>query len=81
MSSNTAKNVNGRLSLLEDSPVDKQEGTFDRSAQDGAGIYDEILEQAVKWIGQMESLLDSFRLLQVQNAIILDELAMAGADD
>jgi len=67
--------------LLEDSPVDNQEGMFDHSPPDKAGIYDEILEQAVKWIGQMESLLDSFRLLQVNNAIILDELAMVGADD
>lgn len=40
--------------------------------------YDALLDQASKWKSQVEATRDDLYLLQVKNAILLDELTMVG---
>lgn len=46
-----------------------------------ADPYESILEHAAVWTRQLESVRDTTYFYQVQNAILLDHLTMAGADD
>jgi hypothetical protein len=82
------------LSLLDDSPMMPEGG--EQSHGDNSrvssppkpcsnedllqGQYDSILEQGSKWKSQMEGVRDELLLLQIKNAILLDDLTMAGAD-
>jgi hypothetical protein len=43
--------------------------------------YDSILQDAAKWKRQLESARDEIYFLQVQNAMHLDYLTMAGAEE
>lgn len=43
--------------------------------------YDSILQDAMKWIREMEAIRDTIFELQISNAIALDHLVMAGVDD
>jgi hypothetical protein len=76
------------LSLLTESPIAstscKKDGEIsptkvgvDEKQKDA---YEALLEQTAEWKSQMEVSRDDLLLLQIKNAIILDELAMAGAD-
>jgi hypothetical protein len=81
------------LSLLDDSPMpeDGEQSNGDNSRVSSSpkpysneellqGQYDAILVQASKWKSQMEGVRDELLLLQIKNAILLDDLTMAGAD-
>ena len=43
--------------------------------------YESILQDAAKWTRELESVCDETYFYQVQNAILLDQLTMAGAED
>ena len=44
------------------------------------GPYDSLLKEAGKWTHEMEAVRDDIYNLQVNNAILLDYLTMAGAE-
>jgi len=44
------------------------------------GPYDSLVKQAGKWTYEMEAVRDDIYNLQVNNAILLDYLTMAGAE-
>lgn len=48
--------------------------------RDNADAYKSIIEEASQWVREMQAVQDDLDLLQVQNAVLLDTLAMAGAD-
>lgn len=48
--------------------------------RDNADAYKFIIEEASQWVREMQAVQDDLDLLQVQNAVLLDTLTMAGAD-
>jgi hypothetical protein len=48
---------------------------------DNSNPYESILQDSAKWKRQLESVRDEIYFLQVQNAMHLDYLTMAGADE
>lgn len=72
----TAKDKN-HLSLLDESP--KVLATIPEEMEI-SGEFDALLDQASKWKSQMEGLRDELLILQLKNAILLDNLTMAAVD-
>ena len=54
---------------------------YDSDQIDDDNPYESILQDAAKWKRQLESARDEIYFLQVQNAMHLDYLTMAGAEE
>ena len=63
----------------DESPV-KKDGLKSQSPTPTVEQYQGILNEATKWQAQLEVTRDDMYLLQIKNAVLLDNLTMAGAD-
>jgi hypothetical protein len=77
----TATPVTPAATVATETTYSHTSDTADTDYGDQINPYESILQDAAKWKRQLESARDEIYFLQVQNAMHLDYLTMAGAEE